>query len=403
MMTVAGPSLFGPGFLDDPYPAYNAAREAQPALRLPLYGGGWFVWRYADIAALARDPRLSSKRSSRFFAPVPLEERHIFAESIKIFEQELIFVDPPQHTRLRKLMMKAFTPEAIKPLSTRIAAIFDSLIDRHLHNGGLEYMSAVAHQLPALVIGDMFGVPVSDWERLMEWSNAIAELIGSASPTVDTVVRNHEATLAMRDYFQIAVEQRRTNPTGDLISFLVASEEEGEVLDQAELLAQCIIVLAAGHETTRNLLGNGLALLFRYPEALDALRRNPDLTRSAVEEFLRFDPPVQAVARTATAEIDLHGDTARPGEYVMLVTASGSRDPREFPNPETFDIRRKNNAHLTFGAGAHACLGAHLARLEANVVFPRLLDRFPNLRLAGVPQRAPNWALRGFSSLPVAL
>jgi cytochrome P450 len=265
-------------------------------------------------------------------------------------------------------------------------------------------MRSVAHPFPALVIGEILGIPSDSWERLMAWSDAFIEFFAGFQPPIELGRRADRATMEMLDYLGALVEQKRSHPGDDVLGFMLHSTEDGDALTRDELLAQAVLLLIAGHETTRNLIGNGMLTLLRHPAQMEQLRQDRTLVRTAIEEFLRFDGPLQATSRVALEDVEFHGEKIEAGQSLVTLMGCANRDQRQFPDPDRFDPARKTNPHLDFGAGAHACLGIHLARLEAQIAFPALLDRYASIELReSDPQFNPALTLRGLKRLNVVL
>jgi len=313
----------------------------------------------------------------------------------------MLIVDPPDHTRLRNLVSKAFTPRMVEQLRPRIESITAGLLDRARTRAGMDLVAEFAYPLPVIVIAEMLGLPARDRLRFQEWS---AIVVRGLDPVRDAAEDEEvfDAREALASYLLGVVEERRREPRDDLITAMIAAEEHGDFLSVGELVAMCNLLLVAGHETTVNLLGGGVLALLQHPEHLALLRSRPELARSAVEELLRFTSPVQWTGRVAMAELELGGRTVRPRQSVVGILAAANRDPAVFLDPDVMDLSREPNLHVAFGRGIHFCLGAPLARLEAQVALPMLLDRLPRLRLAGAPVPRPTWVLRGLERLPVA-
>jgi unspecific monooxygenase len=311
--------------------------------------------------------------------------------------------DPPDHTRLRGLVSKAFTPRVVEGLRPRVQQIVDGLLDQNAARGSMELIEDFAYPLPVTVICEMLGVPVEDHETFKGWSREMARSLDPEEfLPQDVVERRQRAIESFSEYFSRLIEERRARPRDDLLSALIAAEEAGDKLTGPELLAICILLLVAGHETTVNLIGNGTLALLRHPEQLQKLRDDPSLARSAVEEFLRYDPPVQFTGRVALADMEIGGHVLSKGQQAMLLLASANRDPEVFAEPDRLDITRRENRHLSFGHGIHFCLGAPLARVEGEIAFSGLVRRFEGLHLlTEAPEYKENIVLRGLASLPV--
>ncbi|HEY2959659.1 MAG TPA: cytochrome P450 [Actinomycetota bacterium] len=390
---------FLPEVHEDPYPLYRRLRQADPVHRSEL--GFWVLTRHADVLALLRDPRTSRdpRRSER------VEALRSSVEVGRLLDEEeaapsMLFVDPPDHTRLRTLVNKAFTPAAVERLRPRVEQVVDGLLDRVAGAGAMDVVEDLAYPLPVTVICDLFGVPEADRDRFRGWSRAFVHLL---DPLVaeDAMERALQARLALRGYLRELVAQRRAHPADDLLTALIAAEDQGQALSEAELVSMCVLLLVAGHETTVNLIANGTLALLRQPRALARLAADPSLAGSAVEELLRHDAPVQFTSRHALADFEIDGHAVRTGETVVGILGAANRDPAVFPDPDELDLGRKPNRHVAFGGGIHFCLGATLARTEAGIAIPALLGRLPGLELAGAPVRRDTVTLRGLSSLPV--
>jgi cytochrome P450 len=385
---------FLPEVREDPYPVYRALREADPVHRSSLMGM-WILTRYRDVAFVLRDPRFAADRSGWIgFDAIDYEPP----------PRSMLSLDPPDHTRLRTLVGKAFTPRVVERLRTQVQAIVDEALDAAAERGGLELIEDLAYPLPVTVIARLLGVPEADFPRFREWSRV---LVGSLDPLslqdLERRERSDAAQRAIADYLGGVVAERRRAPRDDMISALIAVEERGDVLSQDELLIMLVLLLVAGHETTVNLVGNGMLALLHHPQQLALLRERPELIESAVEELLRWDAPVQLTGRLVTEDLELDGRQLRRRELALVLLGAANRDPEQFPEPDRLDLARGPNQHLAFGRGIHFCLGAPLARLEGQVAIGSLVGRFPRLRLAGEPQRSETVTLRGLRRLPLAV
>jgi cytochrome P450 len=364
--------------------------------------GCWLVTRYGDVVAGFLDPRLSSERAGPMAA---LAGSPDLAPFFAYLDRRMDFQDPPEHGRLRKLAQAPFTPRAVEILRPFIQRLVDGFLDRVQGRGGMDVIRDLAFPLPGTVIGELLGVPAADRNQLKTWSD---EFVGffKTVPSQTSLEDYRRADQAARDlgrYFRDALDRHRGGPTGGLLAALAGAEDRGDRLSAEELAANATLLLHAGHETTTHLIGNGLLALLRHPDQLRRLRAEPGLVPTAVEEFLRYDSPVQLTYRIAREDFDFAGKPIREGQVVHLVLAAANRDPAQFPDPDRLDVARSPNAHVAFGHGHHYCLGAHLARLEALVAFQTLLQRFPTLRLGGGPvEHQEHYILRGLKSLPVA-
>jgi cytochrome P450 len=327
-------------------------------------------------------------------ALAPLEEIH---------QGMMLFSDPPKHTRLRGLVNKAFTPRVVEGLRERIRAVVDGLLDEVDPAGRMDVIADLAAPLPVIVIAELLGVRAEDRVQLKHWSDAFAAFIGGQAGIENVPEWANEGIVALREYFGEEVARRRVEPGDDLISALLAAEERGDVLSENELFATCILVLIAGHETTTNLIGNGLLALLRHPEQRRLLQDDPALARSAIEELLRYDSPVQLTSRLALAPLELGGKQIDEGRFVDVWLGPANRDPAQFPDPDRLDLRRADNRHVAFGYGPHFCVGAPLARLEGQIAISAILDRVPAIRLVDEPlEYQQSTVFRALKRLPVA-
>ena len=401
--TEGAPLAFDIGDADfrrDPYARYAELQEADVLHR--TRDGAWVLTRHADVLAAVRDQRLSSNPAHIQRAPNDAREAGLpFLGELGI--QLLLTADPPDHTRLRRLANKAFTPRAVERLRPRVVEIVDQLLDAATADGStFDLMADVAEPLPVIVICELLGVPVEDQAQFKPWSSTVSRVI-DPDVTPAMISEAVPSIMGFVQYFGGLMEERRAEPRDDLLSSLIAAEAEGDSLDPRELMAMIILLFIAGHETTTNLIGNGTLALLRNPEQLAALRDDPNLAVSGTEELLRFDPAAQMTMRTATEDLELNGIPLAKGEGVVCGLAAGNRDPRVFDRPDVIDLGREDNHHLAFSGGMHFCLGAPLARLEGQVTFTALAQRYPDLRLAtdDVTYR-DHFILRGLTALPVA-
>lgn len=404
-MSPEAPLLFNPldpGFRSDPYPTYKRLRAEHPAYPLP--GGRWVISRHADCVSLLRDPRASSDaRNSSAYQRALADGRVDMEDDMLGKTPPFLVLDPPDHTRLRGLVSKAFTPKRVEEHRPRIQRLVDDLIDPIAHRGSFDVIEDFAYPLPVTVICELLGVPAEDHETVKGWSRELARgLDPPETLTREDIARRRAAGNAFAEYFRALAAQRRKWPKDDLVSALIEAEQAGDKLTADELVSTCIFLLATGQETTVNLIGNGVLALLRHPEQLTLLAERPSLAPSAVEEVLRYDAPVQFAFRTAIADIDVAGETISKGDQIIVLLGSANRDPAQFSKPDRFDITRADSRHLAFGFGAHFCLGAPLARAEAQIAFAALIRRFPTLELrTDTPQYRPHIVNRGLQSLPV--
>jgi cytochrome P450 len=407
MSTVeVGFNPFDPSFAEDPYPHWQALREQDPVHQTPL--GLWLLLRYEDIQRFVRDPQLSVE--DRHARPGLLEAAARAAlgdrydENAAKGSRAMLNVDPPDHTRLRRLVSKAFTPRTIERLRPRVEELVDEALDRAEDAGAFELVGDLAFPLPFAVISEMLGMPEQDRDQLREWSGTI---VRSLEPIADfDLIRAiADAGDNMRALTAEAIAWKREHPGDDLLTALIAAEEGGDNLTDDELIDQVMLLYIAGHETTVNLIGNGTLALMRNRDQWDRLVAEPDVEANAVEELLRFDPPVQMTRRITLADVEVGGKVIEAGTFVACVIASGNRDKAQFgDDADVLDLSRPlAREHLAFGGGAHYCLGAALARLEGRVALGGLARRFPALSLAGEPVWNGRLNLRGVDQLPLAL
>jgi cytochrome P450 len=395
--------LLTPAFLADPYPIYARLRQEAP----DHYSEGanaWMVTRYDDVLACFRDGRLSANRAAGYAQKMPPPAREALAPLLGNLAAWIHLMDPPEHTRLRALVNKAFVPRLVTRMRPRIETIVAGLLGEVEARGEADLVRDLAAPLPIFVIADILGLPREDQGLLRRGSDAIAAFMGARRMTMEIAATAAGAVRELEAYFRAALAERRARPADDLLTSLLAAEDEGALLDEHELVATCIMVLFGGHETTTNLIANGALALLRHPGELAALRSSPELLPGAVEELLRYDSPVQRMGRVALEPIEIGGARISPGERVFMVMGAAHRDPEAFPDPDRLDLRRRDVKHLAFGLGVHFCVGASLARLEAEVAFGALLRRFPALSLGDQPLRwLDNFTVRGVESLPVTL
>ncbi len=397
--------LFTDEILRDPYPTYRLFLEDDQVFHsVPYGGGGWAVFKHAACSSLIRDSRLSARRVGASFLALPPERRAEFGELSRMLSQWLLFIDAPEHSRLRKLMNKGFSRVVVDGLRQQIEAIVDRMLETMRPASEADVLREVAYPLPVRVIAGMFGVPELLHERFIRWSDAVAMFLGNPNRTVEQTHLAQEAVLALKEFFRGATAERRRQKGSDLLTLLLDIEEDGEVLTEEELFAQCVMLLGAGHETTRNLIGNGMYTMLRHPKEMAELRENPDLIRSAVEELLRYESPIQFAGRVAKEETEICGVRLRQGQPILVILGAANRDAQQFKDPDHLDLNRLPNPHLAFGAGEHFCIGNQLARLEGQIAILRTVQRFPRMRLAAQsPEWAPNYGFRGLKALPVTL
>jgi cytochrome P450 len=390
--------LLDPDVLADPYPLYRRLRMEDPVHWDP-YLHTWVVTSYAEAVEVLH--RFSAQRTPtpERLAELDMEELGPIAH---VLVRQMLFLDPPQHGRVRRLASVAFTPRRVDRLRAHIEQIANSLIDGALAGGEMEVMEDLANPLPAIVTAEMLGVPTEDHRLLKDWSQDFAEMLGNFQHNPGRAAKVAESLQEMTAYFQAAVRRQATHPTEGLVNALTMAEVDGDRLSEDEVVANIIVTLVGGQETTTNLIGNGLLTLLRHPEEMVRLRENPALIPAAVEELLRYESPSQQTARLAPEDVELGGKLIKRGQAVIAVMGAANRDPDRFPDPDRLDIERADNRHLAFGWASHFCFGAPLARIEGQIAFATLLRRLPSLRLATdeVTWR-PNLGLRGLAALPV--
>ena len=405
-MTDVSPRFFNPlqpGYTEDPYPHFAEMREHDP-VHLTLLNQ-WLLFRYDDVSRILRDPSMSvsddkievfdEKRLAMFEAAAGAE----FERSTSMLN-----ADPPDHTRLRRLVSKAFTPSSIEALRPRVQQLVDAMLDPMAERGTGDVVTELAFPLPFDVISEMLGMPDADKEQIAAWSGAVVKTL---DPIIsdDEIVAAIEGSRAMEAHIDQVIAWKRDHPADDLLSALIAAEEDGDRLSSIELRDQVVLLFIAGHETTVNLIGTGIYELLRHPDQLTMLRADPSLDANAVDELLRFVSPVQLSRRVVLHDITIRDKTIPKGMFVLTGLASANRDPDKWgPTADDLDIRRDGAAqHVSFGSGIHYCLGASLARLEAQVAIGTFVRRFPNARLAGAPEGNGRINLRGLEHLPVAV
>jgi cytochrome P450 len=405
-MSTAAPVFdpWSPEFVANPYPAYAALRATGRAHWFEP-SRQWLVPHYEDVSALLRDRRLGRTYLHRFTheefgrtAPPPEHEPFTTLNG-----NGLLDLEAPDHTRIRRLVSKAFTPRTVERLAPTVQRLADELVGELLADGGGDLIAKVAEPLPVAVIAEMLGIPLADRHLLRPWS---ADIVGmfELNPTEETARRAVQASLDFSAYLRGLIAERRTEPGEDLISALIAAHDEADRLSEQEMISTCVLLLNAGHEATVNTTGNGWWALFRNPGQLEALRAAPDaLLPSAVEELMRYDTPLQMFERWVLDDIEIGGTVIPRGSEVALLFGSANRDPARFDQPDELRLARPDNPHVTFGAGIHFCLGAPLARIELAASFGSLLRRAPGLQLVSEPEWSPGYVIRGLKSLPVTL
>ncbi|MDQ1068903.1 cytochrome P450 [Streptomyces canus] len=390
-----------PAFLADPYPAYAELR-ANGRVQYYEPTNQWLVPHHADVSALLRDRRLGRTYQHRFThedfgrsaPPAAHEPFHT------LNDHGMLDLEPPDHTRIRRLVSKAFTPRTVEQLRPYVTKLAGELVDRLVAEGGGDLLTDVAEPLPVAVIAEMLGIPEPDRAPLRPWSADICGMY-ELNPPEDVAARAVRASVEFSDYLRDLIAERRKNPGDDLISGLIAAHDEGDRLTEQEMISTCVLLLNAGHEATVNATVNGWYALFRNPEQLAALRADHSLVPRAVEELMRYDTPLQLFERWVLDEIEVDGTTIPRGAEIALLFGSANHDPATFPNPERLDLTRTDNPHISFSAGIHYCIGAPLARIELAASMTAVLEKAPTLALAADPERKPNFVIRGLEGLRV--
>lgn len=390
----SAPQLVPPEQWADPHPHYHRLRAEQPIWWIPEWDEYVFT-RWEDCERILRDPTMSSDPATRRVQPPFLE----LGEGMER-PRALLFMDPPDHTRLRKLVSKAFTPRTVERLRPHVAELVHGMLDA-ADPSGFDLIETVGFPLPVTVICELLGVPAEDQHLFGPWSSDASRML-DADLDPETIQRGMLAFMSLVNYLNGVFEERRAAPRDDLLSALVAAEEEGDRLSEEELRTTVVLLFVAGHETTTNLIGNGTVALLRQRDQWERLVADPSLAPGAVEEVLRFDGPVHVTARTATVPSQVGDVLVEPGQGLVTLLAAANRDPARFPDPDQLDITRPDNQHLTFSHGIHYCMGAALARLEGQETFKALTQRFPTLELTEEPVHREHFVLRGYNAVHVA-
>lgn len=396
-------NIFRPEVRANPYPFYTTLRSQDPVhWDEPM--GFWTLTRYDDVASVFNDPRFSRAQGLMGgFKRLPEAEQKIAEPVYRAYAQSMPYTDPPYHTRLRGLVNKAFTPRVVERMRPYIQQVVDDLLDAVEAKGGLDVIRDLAYPLPLVVIAVLLGFPIEERQQLKKWSDDSFAVLGIVRHSPELMEEAARSMAEMSNYIAALSQGRRLQPQEDLLTALVTVVDEGERLTEAELIANVSVLLAAGHETTSNLIGNGVLALLRHPDQLYKLRGNLALANNAVDEVMRYDNPVQIVYRSAAEDVEMSGKRIAKGQLVNMILGAANRDPEQFSDPDRFDLARDEGKHVGFGLGIHFCIGAPLARLEGQIAFTTLLRRFPNLQLAA---DALEWqehpTFRGVKSLPVA-
>jgi cytochrome P450 len=391
--------LLDPEVLANPYPLYHKLRSEDP-VHWDSFLHAWVVTRYVDVVHV-----LYHFSANRTPTPEQLSTMGLSALSpiAQVMVRQMLFMDPPDHTRLRTLASAAFTPRRVELLRSHIQEIMDGLLDAVVSNGRMDVIANFASPAPAIVTAEMLGVPVADQEQLKDWSSDFAEMLGNFQHNPDRFPRVLHSVESMCSYFRSAMRDQQVHPREGLVRAMMAAEVDGAKLTEEEIIANLIVTMVGGQETTTNLIGNGVLTLLRNPAEMERLKKDSSLIPSAVEELLRYESPSQHTARLAPADVEMGGKQIRKRQAVIAVMGAANRDPERFSEPDRLDIGRQDNRHLAFGWAAHFCFGAALARLEGQIAFETLLRRLPNLALNTTTplEWRHNLGLRGLTALPV--
>ena len=392
--------LLEPEVLANPYPLLAQLRSEDPVHWDP-YLHSWVVTRYTDVVTVLREFSASRTPTPEQLSAMGLSRLNPLA---RVMVKQMLFLDPPSHSRIRGLAACAFTPQRVAALKTRIQQLTDSLLDAVEPSGRMDVIADLGEPLPAIITSELLGVSGEHARTLKVWSANFAEMLGNFQHNPDRIPSMLETIENLTTFFQKAVQEQKQNPRPGLIHSLIKAEVDGDRLADDEIVANCIITMVGGLETTTNLIGNGILTLLRHPSQMERLRANPDIIAPAIEELLRYESPSQHTARLAPEDVELGGKKIRKRQAVIAVMAAGNRDPERFPDPDRVDLTREDNRHLAFGWAAHFCFGAPLARMEGQIAIGTLLRRFPNLTLEGGPVTwRRNLGLRGLTALPIKL
>lgn len=395
--------LVSPQFMDDPYPVYRRLQEEAPV----YWSDAWDCWllsRFAHVDAVIRNSAgFRNRVYATWMEQIPAEHREELSPFVDYWTTSgFSQADPPDHTRIRRVVAKALTPEALAAIRRRVEVLADSLLDGVSESGRTDLPPDFAVPLPAIAVSELVGLPPGERVQFREWTNQYLEFLGPGGLDVDVMRRSQAGLMSLRGWLSDLLEERRADPTGDVLSTLVAADEAGDVMSTDELLSTCVDLVSGGDDTTTNMLGNGMKALLDHPDQLALLRADPSLMKNAVEELVRYECPFQMVFRLTTADVEIDGTVIPEGQVVRLILGAANRDPEQFEDPDSIDVGRGHIRHLGFGFGTHYCVGQVLARAELQVGFERLIRRLPNVRLAGEPVRLRSVGPRGFTSLPLA-
>lgn len=391
-----------PEHIADPYPIYQQLRS-EHSVRWDESLNAWVVTGYTPVVTGLRDSRLSAERTILEVSWFPEEMRAVLGPAIYALTRQMIFLDPPDHTRLRSLAAKAFTPRVVEAMRTRIQNIVNELLDKVQEQGRMELIQDFAYPLPAIVIAEMLGVPPGDRSQFIKWTNSFGMLLGGHEPTFEVLLQALHGVAEFIEYFRRIIAQRRVAPKDDLMQAMIEASEHGDRLSEEELLGNCVLLLAAGHGTTTHLISNGMLALLRHPDQLKAFQDDPSITSLVILELLRYDSPVQLTSRIAKEELTLSDKHIDTGQRVIFCLGAANRDPAQFAGPDQLDLKRQENRQVAFGHGIHYCLGAPLARLEAEIAFSTLTRRLkePHLETSH-PEWFPSLVFRGMRELEIS-
>lgn len=406
MTTAISIDFSDPAIQANPWPVYEDLRVNNPV----FWNGpaqGWLISRYADVVALFTDPRMSSQRIDATFRVLPEDVQRELQPLRNVLGARMLLSDPPAHTCLKNLVMPAFSAKAAAGRRERIQELCDGFLDRLGGDGQFDVMADLATPLPSWVIADTLGVPMSDQADFTRWAASqvrVYDRPGTVNDRVAVMRQGQADMLEMKAYLEEVIAERREHPADDLLTLLVQAEQDGDRLTTDELVVMCVALLIGGNNSTAHLIGNVALTLLRHPEAMAALRDDPALIRSTVEEVLRYESPVQATSRVATEDFEFHGHAIRAGDNISLLIGSANRDPEQFPEADRFDQRRHPNRHLTFAHGPHFCVGSALARNTTQIAILSLVQRFASLEMPdSIPNWAPGYSFRHLATLPVAV
>jgi cytochrome P450 len=393
--------LQSPDFVIDPFPTYRALRERHPV----YWSEAWGVWvftRYDDVIAILRHPQRFSNagRFARFLDGLPKAVQAEVEPLRQHYSEGMIQSDPPDHTRLRGLVRLAFTPRVVDGMRGRIEKLVANLLDS-VESDSFDLVANLTYPLPVMVVSELLGVPTEDRDRFLTWSHDINDLQATGAPDPSRARTASQSMLEIEEYFRLLCADRRTSPRDDLISLMLAAQQDSDKLTDGELINMCVTFLIAGHETTKLLIGSAVQTLLQHPDQLADLRRDPSLAASTIEEVMRFESPIQRGWRLVPTDTEIDGNKIRAGQLVFMMFGAANRDPAHFDEPERFDIRRANNRHMAFGFGVHFCIGAPLARLEGPIAINQLFHRFPKLGLLPGNEITQSIHMRGPQTLPV--